>query len=318
MATSAAKGTEPGAHDSRVVAIDLGSNTCRVIEYDCRTRTFGREFERIVKTADRMHETGRIDDAAVGRIVSALKEADAIFGFADVRVKAVTTAAMRMASNRDEVLGRIARETGVRFEIIDADTEAAYTLEAVRGRLRSLDLDADSLVLVDVGGGSTEVIFYRDGIRTSASFPIGIVTLAQQCDTPADVRRLLETKLKPVREFVRSYYETHGRVDTFVSTAGTPTTIAAFLQGMTYDTYDVKKINGFRLTRDDCQKALDALLALEEAERARYVGVGRETLIVAGVVIVEAFYGVLGFDISVVIDDGVREGVAISMCGGRE
>lgn len=296
------------------MAVDLGSNTCRAIEYDCATRSFGRECDRIVKTADNMHKTGRISEGAIERVVTALKEADALFGLRNVTVRAVTTAAMRMASNREEALEQIEAETGVRFEVIDADREAYYTLLAVRARLSMLAIPDDSLAMIDVGGGSTELIFYRDGKRVSESFPIGIVTVAQQCATPGEVRLLLNTLMRPVKAFAERYAAAEGSVETFVATAGTPTTMAAYLQGMTYETYNASAINGYRLSRADCDKALRELLAMDETTRARVVGVGRETLIVAGVVIVQAFYDVLGFDEAVVIDDGVREGVAIDYC----
>jgi exopolyphosphatase / guanosine-5'-triphosphate,3'-diphosphate pyrophosphatase len=304
---------------SAVVAIDLGSNTFRAIEYDCRTKTFGRQFERIVKTADRMHETGRIDDGAVERVIDALKAADELFDLKKTPYHAVTTAAMRMAQNSEAVLARIARETGIGFEIIDADREAFYTLTAVRARLTRLGMDTESLCMIDIGGGSTEVIFYENGRSVSKSFPIGIVTVAQQCSDPDEIRTFVQQQLlREVYIFVDTYIVTKGgRPRTFVTTAGTPTTIAAFLQGMTYDSYDPAKINGYRLTKPACEQALQALLKMDEMERTLYVGVGREALIVAGVVIVELFYEVLDYNTSVVIDDGVREGVAIAYCEDR-
>lgn len=299
---------------SLVTAVDLGSNTCRVIEYDCETRQFGRAFERIVKTADRLHETGRIDEEAVARIIEALNAADASFDLAHRPYLAVATAAMRMAKNSAEALARIAQQTGVEFRIIDADEEAFYTLTAVRARLQALKMNAESLCMIDIGGGSTEVIFYQNGERVSESFPIGIVTIAQQCATPDDVRLHVERALRPVRLFVDAYRAESGMPELFVTTAGTPTTIAAFLQGMTYDRYDPKRINGFVLSRIDCEQVLSDLLQLDEKKRTVYVGVGRESLIATGIVIVEMFYELLGYDTSIVIDDGVREGVAISMC----
>jgi exopolyphosphatase/guanosine-5'-triphosphate,3'-diphosphate pyrophosphatase len=300
---------------ANVVAIDLGSNTCRAIEYDCATGTFGRQSERIVKTADRMHETGRIDDGAVARVIEALKETDALFDLGATPYRAVTTAAMRMAQNSDEVLERIAGETGVRFEIIDGDREAFYALKAARARLAQLGISSESLCMIDIGGGSTEVIFYQNGETVSKSFPIGIVTVAQQCEDPEEIRTFVQLQLlREVYIFVDTYIITKGRPLTFVMTAGTPTTIAAFLQGMTYDSYDPAKINGYRLSRPDCEKALQELLALDEMTRTLYVGVGREALIVAGIVIVELFYEVLDYNNAVVIDDGVREGVAIAFC----
>ena len=302
-----------------VVAIDLGSNTCRAVEYDCTTGAFGREFERIVKTADRMHETGRIADDAVERVIDALIAADELFDLKNTPYHAVTTAAMRMAANSDAVLSRIAQETGIRFEIIDAEREAFFAMTAVRARLAKLGMDTESLCLIDIGGGSTEVIFYENGRSVSKSFPIGIVTVAQQCEDPGEIRTFVQQRLlRDVYIFVDTYIITKGgRPRTFVTTAGTPTTIAAFLQGMTYDSYDPAKINGYRLTKPACEQALQALLEMSEMERTLYVGVGREALIVAGVVIVELFYEVLDYNTSVVIDDGVREGVAIAYCEDR-
>ena len=302
-----------------IVAIDLGSNTCRAVEYDCETRTFGREFERIVKTADRLHETGRIDNGAVARVIEALKDADAVFDFRNIPYKAVTTEAMRMAQNSTEVLAKIEAETGVRFEVIDADKEAFFALTAVRARLAALGKPADSLCVIDIGGGSTEVIFYQHGERVSKSFPIGIVTVAQQCERPDEIRTFVQqTLLRDVYIFVDTYIITQGgRPLNFVLTSGTPTTIAAFLQGMTYDGYDPSRVNGYGLSKASCERALNALLEMDEMARSLYVGVGREALIVAGIVIVELFFEVLDYSLSIVIDDGVREGVAIAYCEDR-
>ncbi len=297
-----------------MITIDLGSNSFRCIEYDCATKRFGRSFERIVKTADKMHETGLISEDAVTRVVTALKEADEALGLKDTPVKAVTTQAMRMASNAEEALAHIREETGVVFEIIDADDEAYYTLIAVEERLRSLQIESGHFVLIDVGGGSTEIIFSNNGTMESRSFPIGIVTTAQICDEHRDIHHYLDEQFRDLVRYISDYYAQAGRPDAFVATAGTPTTMAAYLLGMNYQNYDVDKINGYRLSLEGTQQALDGLMAMSEEKRAEIVGVGRESLILAGIVIVQKLYGVLGFDEAVVIDDGVREGVAIDYC----
>lgn len=297
-----------------VIGIDLGSNTFRCIAYDCADQRWGEDFERIVKTADGMHVSGEISDAAVERIIAAAKTAQGIFNFETSSVVAVTTAAMRMAKNRDEALKRIEEEGGICFKVIDADVEAAYTMLAVRHRLECLGISDESFVLIDIGGGSTEVMFYLNGEFISKSFPVGVVTVAQQCPSPDEVRVMMQEALQPVALYVEEIYKSRGRAETFVATAGTPTTIAAFLQGMTYESYDPQKINGTSLSLQECGEALTALLALDDEERARYVGVGKETLIVAGVVIVEEFYKLLGFDEAIIVDDGLREGVALDYC----
>ena len=136
-----------------MISIDLGSNTFRCIAYDCVDHTFGDDFERIVKTADRMHESGRISDEAVERVLNAIKDADGLFDFKADNVKAVTTAAMRMAENSSEVLQRLRVEGGVDFEVIDADREAYFSVTAVKHRLDQLNITSDSFVLIDIGGG---------------------------------------------------------------------------------------------------------------------------------------------------------------------
>ncbi len=297
-----------------VLAIDLGSNTLRCIAYNCQSGRWGRDFERIVKTADGMYQSAEISDAAVDRIINALNDAHALFDFDAYDVVAVTTAAMRMADNRDAVLRRIEEEGGIRFKLIDAGDEAGYTMLAVRNRLHDLGISGDSFVLIDIGGGSTEVIFYLHGEFITKSFPVGIVTIAQQCTSPDAVREMMQRSLQPVVSYVQEIYESRGRAEIFVATAGTPTTIAAFLQGMTYKTYDPHKINGTSLSLEQCDEALQGLLLLDDIERARYVGVGKETLIVAGVVIVEEFYKLLGFNEAIIVDDGLREGVALDYC----
>jgi len=301
-------------HSSLSIGIDLGSNTLRVVKRDCERGEFVSEYEKIVRTADGLQESGRIDDAAVDRIIQALREAREKIGFDGATLRAVTTEAMRRASNRREVLRQIEAKTGIRFEIIEGDEEAALTLLAVERRLTSLSEPSDSFVLVDIGGGSTELIFrYPDG-TISRSFPLGIVTLSQEAGSLEKVGKLLPQKLPPLRDFVEEVYREHGRVRSFVATAGTPTTVAALKLGMDYRSYDAKRITGTRLQRNELEIYLNRLLAMEKAEREKAVGVGRDDLIAAGILIFEALFDLLGFDECIVIDDGLREGVTISLC----
>ena len=101
---------------------------------------------------------------------------------------------------------------------------------------------------------------------------------------------------------------------TFVATAGTPTTVASFLQGFDYENYDYKKINGTILTTVQIEDALKQLIEMSEEERIRWVGTGRADLIVAGILMFVEIVKIFGFDEVLVIDDGLREGVALSLC----
>ena len=304
-------------HSSFAIGIDLGSNTLRAVKRDCESGEFIAEYEKIVRTADGLRRCGRISDAAVGRIVQALKEARGRIGFEGGVLRAVATEAMRRASNRDAVLKRVEEETGVVFELIDGEEEAALTLLAVGRRLESLWEMSDSFVLADIGGGSTELIFRYPRETISRSFPLGIVTLSQEAGSWAKVGELLPQKLPPLRDFVETVYGKQGKIVSFVATAGTPTTVAALKLGMDYQSYDAKRVNGTRLQRNELELYLRKLLAMDKAEREKAVGVGRDDLIAAGILIFEALFDLLGFRECIVIDDGLREGVAISLCEMR-
>lgn len=296
-----------------MIAIDLGSNSLRMIRRDCETKEFTHEYEKIVKTAERLHSEGIISPEAVKRILQGFKEASESFDFKNEPCVAVTTEAMRRASNAQEVLDTIEQEIGVRFEIIGAHKEADLTLLGVETRLEDLGFRG-SFLLVDIGGASTEIIFKKGNLRESKSFPVGIVTMASKYPSRSELNDHLVSELSQIRAYAHEYYKREDKPDFFVATAGTPTTIAAFKQGMTYDSYEADRINGSTLNNFDCINALQDLLALSFDERARYVGVGREELIISGVMIYASLFRLLDYETSVIIDDGLREGLAISAC----
>ena len=297
-----------------MVAIDLGSNTLRVLHYDCQADKPVAEFEKIVKTADGLKEHGFINDAAIDRVIAAIKEAKGIIDFSAQRVKAVTTEALRQASNREEVLKRIEEETGIRFEMISGEKEAEYTLLAVKNRLSKLQYASQSFVLADIGGGSTELIFCYPHETVSKSFPVGIVTIAQSYRKLEQIAEALPREMFEMQMFCAEVYATKGKVESFVATSGTPTTVAAMKLGQTYETYDASKINGTSLVINELDLYLKKLLDMPFEEREVTVGTGRSDLIAAGILIFKQLFSMVEFESCVVVDDGLREGVALKMC----
>ena len=297
-----------------MIAIDLGSNTLRVLEYDCESGEQVAEFEKIVKTADGLAKTGVISREAVTRVITAIKESQDQIDFSSTVVKAVTTEAVRRAENSDEVLLHIKEETGVEFEIISGDEEARLTLQAVKHRLLTLDHPSTSFVLIDIGGGSTELIFHYEDKTITRSFPVGIVTIGQTYETLEKIKKVLPQEMSQMKTFCSEVYEKYGKVDAFVATAGTPTTVASMKLGLTYDTYDASKINGMELETEELDLYLDKLLSMPLKEREIAVGTGRSDLIAAGILIYKQLFSILEFDRCVIIDDGLREGVAIELC----
>ena len=301
-----------------IVAIDLGSNSLRILKMDCHTKERLGEFHKTVKTADKLSHTGVISKEAIERIVTALNEAKERLDFSDATVKAVTTEAIRQAKNSDEVLATIKSKTGVEFEVIDGEQEANYALRAIQERLKLLGERPESFMMVDIGGGSTELLFhYGDGKSFSKSFPIGIVTVTQTFKSPLQIADAIPALMNPMREYYNEIVSKYGETELFVAIAGTPTTVAAMKLGMEYATYDAQKIHGTRLSQKDLVTQLMRLLEMNPQERVKAVGVGRDDLIVSGILIYDELYTISGFKETMVIDDGLREGVAFSVCKQR-
>ena len=294
----------------RILAIDLGSNSLTIVKYDCNSKKELGSFLRNVRTAEGLVDSGIVSNEAVNRIVNAINEAKEQLNFKDAKVKAVTTQALRVAKNAKEVIEKIYKKTGIRFEIISPQTEAKLTLLAVKNRLEILEVKSN-FVLVDIGGGSTELSYYIDGKIYSKSFYLGIVTTANSCKSLKEIEQFVTKKIKEIKEFAKKF---NNKELIFTATAGTPTTIAAMKLGMTYNTYDASKVTGTKLSLKELDYYLNKLLKMSKKEREITVGVGRDDLIVAGVIIFKEIYKILEKNEAIVIDDGLSMGVAISEC----
>jgi exopolyphosphatase/guanosine-5'-triphosphate,3'-diphosphate pyrophosphatase len=297
-----------------IIAIDLGSNSLRVLKMHCKSKKRLGEFHKTVKTADGLAKTGKINEEAIARVVTALHEAQAQLDFSDAKIKAVTTEAIRQASNGLETLINIKNQTGVSFEVIDGETEAKYALRAVQNRLEVLGKRPKSFMMVDIGGGSTEMLFYYGEKYFSKSFKVGIVTITQRFNALAEIENAIPELMSEMKDYYDEVVKGYGEVELFVATAGTPTTIAAMKKGMDYATYDAKKIHGTVLSRKDLADNLKALIEMSKEEKVKAVGVGRDDLIASGILIYDELYKLSGFEESMVIDDGIREGVAFDEC----
>lgn len=297
-----------------MIALDLGSNTLRVLAVNCQDATVLYDYSKVVKTADGLAKSGKIDSQAIARVIAALSYAQASFDFEKHTIKAVTTEAIRCASNASIVLEEIAKQTGVFFEIISGEEEARLTLLAVEHRLQMLKSLAKSFVTVDIGGGSTEITFKYPRYVISRSFPVGIVTIVQSYQGLENIKEALPKVMQEMQSFCSETYKAHGRVDTFVATAGTPTTVAAMKLGQNALTYDANKINGTLLEIEELNFYLEKLLVLSFEQRELAVGTGRSDLIAAGILIYKQLYTILDFSTGMVIDDGLREGVVLDSC----
>lgn len=292
------------------VGIDLGSNTLRIACFTGTTKN--RTYEKIVKTADKLSLTGYINNDAIQRIIEACHEAKHILAWDDnATIVAVTTQALRQASNAADVLEKLAQKTGIQFRVISGEEEGKLTLLAVQEALQQPQFS-----LIDIGGGSTEIIQVCDNQTWAKSFECGIVTYSDKYSSLplrqqaiSDVMSLMKSTLVTEQLFSPSEYP-------LCATSGTPTTVAALKMGMTYATYDPQKIHLARVTLNDILYYHDYLLHLSHEKRSLLVGCGREDLVITGLEIYLELMKILGHNECIVLDEGLREGVVLGHLRG--
>ncbi|MGE4461511.1 MAG: exopolyphosphatase [Arcobacter sp.] len=299
--------------NNEIVSVDLGSNSFRVLKYDCLNHKIVLEYNEVVGMADGLVDTGIISKEAMLRVVTAIKHSSEVLNYKPENAVCVTTAAMRKAKNSKEVLEFFKNETGINFEIINGDEEARLTLLAVKYALKRENINSDNFILLDIGGGSTEIIVNTKDKYSAKSFDFGIVTMTQKFLKNHDLHKDLENRKIEIKDFLDSL-NLDLKNYSFVATAGTPTTIAAIKLGQDFFSYDRNIVNGAIVNLEDLANSLDIFKNSSKEKIARLVGRGRVEFIEVGIFIYKAIFEVLNKKESIVLDDGLREGVAINYC----
>ena len=311
-------------------ALDLGTNNCRLLIARPARDGFRvvDSFSRIVRLGEGLSRTGRLDDAAMERAYEALVlcgERVAKKGVESSRLMAVATQACRQADNGAAFIERVRAGTGLRLRIIDPIEEARL---AVEGCLNLFDDRAEAVLVVDVGGGSTELSWLK---RTDGAFvlegwmsaPIGVVTLAERHPEPADGTRgaLLPwyeamvadmgeaLSRAPIDPALREVFAA-GRAH-LVGTSGAITSLAGI--HLRLRRYQRNLVDGLWMTRGDCEKAAERLIQLGPEGRAAEscIGPDRADLVLAGAAIMEAVQRAWPSERVRVADRGLREGLLL-------
>jgi exopolyphosphatase/guanosine-5'-triphosphate,3'-diphosphate pyrophosphatase len=239
--------------------------------------------------------TGEMAEPAVQRLCATLRQFARRAASQRARVRAVATAALREARNRDAVVRRARAASGVELEVIDGREEAELVCLGVLGgalpHVRSL--------CVDVGGGSTEVVVaHGDRAQVCFSLALGSLRLAASA-------RGLPTLRTIARESVRALPEGLGdaaRTRTWLC-SGTARAVASFATGG----------ERVRLHRDELPQAVNRIAALHPSERRELFGTRRADTIVAGAVAIEAVVNRLGAEVVDTTRRGLRDGLITAM-----
>jgi exopolyphosphatase/guanosine-5'-triphosphate,3'-diphosphate pyrophosphatase len=310
---------------NRVGAVDCGTNSIRLLIADMvdgQVREVHREM-RIVRLGQGVDATGQFAPDALARTQAALTAyAELMRSHEVAKVRMVATSAARDVANRDEffamtadVLGAVV--PGAVAEVITGTEEAELSFH---GAVDELDPASAPFVVVDLGGGSTEVVLGSRGVDASFSTDIGCVRLTERClhsDPPTAV------EIAAAREVVREGLGEALRVvpveraHTWVGVAGTMTTLSALAQQMT--TYDADAIHLSRVGFRELLAVCDELIAMTRAQRAALgpMHEGRVDVIGSGAIIVEELAYALGnragIDSLVVSEHDILDGIALSI-----
>ncbi len=316
-------------------ALDLGTNNCRLLIATPTPEGFRAvdAFSRIVRLGEGLGQEGALSPAAMDRAADALKVcAQKLKRRSVTRLRCVATQACRTARNGTDFVARIQEETGITLEIISAEEEARLS---VMGCVSLIDSHSDAAVVVDIGGGSTELSWIdigalrkapnrdallRPPILAWASTPLGVVNLAERfperddrCawygDMVAYARACLPAPPKAAA-LRRCFQEGRGHL---VGTSGAVTSLAGV--HLRLPRYDRSKVDGLWVSLDDALAASRTLQSMCRQERAAQpcIGPDRADLVLAGCAILEAVTEAWPSNRLRVADRGLREGMLMAL-----
>jgi exopolyphosphatase/guanosine-5'-triphosphate,3'-diphosphate pyrophosphatase len=302
----------------RVAVVDLGTNTTRVLVADVED---GRvdEIERrtkVTRLGEGVDSTGRLADAAIERVAETLTEYKKVIDeLQPERVIALATSATRDAANGDEFRQMLHDRFGLDAHIIPGEEEARLTF---RGATAARPPGDGPLVVIDIGGGSTEFVAGEAGSDPTfmVSTQAGSVRQTERHlheDPPSDedllnlraaIRSILEEAIPP---------DTRASVGKGIAVAGTATSLAAIDQQL--DPYDPEKVNGYGLLLEAADRMLGELAAVPLEERKQVTGLhpDRAPTIIAGAAILVEAMRVFGLDSVEVSEADILHGAALDL-----
>lgn len=306
-----------------VAAIDCGTNSIRLLVAsrgaDGSLVDHDRRLE-LVRLGEGVDATGRFSPAALERTFAACDQyAGAIRELGAGRIRFVATSAARDVENRDEFTAGVRARLGVDPEVIPGTEEAALSFS---GAMSGVVVAAEPAVVVDCGGGSTELVLGHGGdggpvIEASDSLNVGSVRLRERFlhdDPPAP------SQIQAARTLVRRVLDDSPvdvqRARTVIGVAGTLTSLSAIHQRLAV--YDRAKVHGSRLRRDEIHRLAGTLLTstVDQAEAMGPLQRRRAEVICAGALIVDEIAARMSCDEIIISESDILDGIAARLLEG--
>lgn len=287
----------------KVGVVDIGTNSMRLLITD-GTVTTGRWVE-VTGLGEGVDETGVLSEAAMARTVAVLGEYGERMTSAGVETRAaMATSATRDATNRDEFLDRAEQALGVRPEVISGGREGILSFDGA-----TLDFDVEDPVWVsDIGGGSTEIVMYDDGV----SLQIGSVRLTERLRAGFPLTASELRRARHIAEVALAGWD-FGVVATHIGVAGTWSSLAAI--SLDLDSYADEAVHGHVLSTTELDRLVEYLagLTLEETEAIPSLDPRRAPVIRCGAIIAATVVEVLGVDTTLISVKDSLDGLAAEL-----
>jgi exopolyphosphatase/guanosine-5'-triphosphate,3'-diphosphate pyrophosphatase len=292
----------------RIAVVDIGSNSTRLLVADVDGEHVTELARRstVTRLADGVDTTGRLGDEPIARVERTLAEYRAAIDAHGATVTiGVLTSAVRDAANGPEFMARVRNGYGIDARVLAGEEEARLTfLGATAERA-----DAERIAVLDIGGGSTEVIA-GSGFHTSMQ--MGVVRFTERHlrgDPPPGEE--LQRLTAAVREVLAAELPADLEVATLLAVAGTATTAAAIAHEL--EPYDPQVVHGAHVTAGALEEMLARLALMTEAERRDVPGLhpDRAPTILAGITILLECTRALGLDELEVSEHDILRGAAL-------
>ena len=306
---------------TRVAAVDCGTNSIRLLvcDLDGGVQTDLHREMRVVRLGEGVDRTGTLAPQAIERTRVALVDYAAVCrGLAVERTRMVATSASRDADNFADFCAMVVEVLGVEPEVVSGDEEAALSFA---GATRALDPSDGPFLVMDIGGGSTEVVLGLDAVTAALSVDIGCVRLTERhlpSDPPtAEEIAAAEQDIDAAIERVLAVVPV-AQARTAIGLAGSVTTVAAVALGLS--SYDRSRIHLTRLSRAEIDKVTEELLGMSRAERAALAVMhpGRVDVIGAGALILRTLVDRFQLSEVLISEADILDGIAWSLVGTND
>jgi exopolyphosphatase/guanosine-5'-triphosphate,3'-diphosphate pyrophosphatase len=308
---------------TRVAAIDCGTNSIRLLIADAEAGRDGRLVDvvrrmEVVRLGQGVDRTGELAPEAIERTRVALEQyARQIAEAGAQRVRMVATSATRDAANRDDFVRMVRATLGADPEVITGHEEAALSFAGAVAGLPGLAGSAGSVLVTDIGGGSTELVLGRGSVvEASVSMDVGCVRLTERRlhddpPTPEQVQAALDD-LRAAIDAAALALPLRGAAS-FVGVAGTVTTIAALALGL--PAYDPAAIHGAVITADQVAGVTGELMSMPREQRAALpvMHPGRVDVIVGGALVLRTLMERTGSAQVIASEHDILDGIAQSL-----